>query len=100
MAGRGRRRGYDTSYFPNKKEVDKFQPNRNKFFVTYRNERHSLSIFPPRSDPLAARYEVDKGHNFTSQLDRLPFGMLGSTTQMHVVMQFCTDICFMISVFS
>lgn len=88
VAGRGRRRGYDTSYFPNKKEVDKFVPKRKKFFATYRNERHSLSTFPPRRDPLAERYEVDKGCSFTSQLDRLPFGMLGSTTQMHVVVQF------------
>ena len=37
---------------------------------------------------LSARYEVDKSSNFTSQLDMYPFGMSGSTTQMHAVMQF------------
>lgn len=91
VAGRGRRGGYDTSYFPNKKEIDAFGSCRKKFFVTYRNEKRSLSIFPSKRDILdnrAERYEVNKESDFTSQLDKLPFGMRGSTTQMHVVMQF------------
>ena len=88
VAGRGRRSGYDTSYFPNKKEIDAFSSCRKKFFVTYRNEKRNLSILPPKRDTLAERYEVNKESDFTSQLDTLPFGMRGSTTQMHVVMQF------------
>lgn len=88
VAGRGRKRGYDTSYFPNKKEIDAFQSCRKKFFVTYRNEKSSLSIFPSKRDVRAERYEVDKERPFTSQLDTFPFGMYGSTTQMHAVMQF------------
>jgi len=88
VAGRGRRSGYDTSYFPNKKEIDAFHSCKKKFFVTYRHEKRNLSIFPRKQDTLAERYEVDKESAFTSQLDMLPFGMRGSTTQMHVVMQF------------
>jgi len=88
VAGRGRPKGYDTSYIPNKKEVDSFKSCKKKFFATYRNEPLALSIIPRRKDALAARYEVNKGATFTSQLENLPFGMKGSSTQMHVVMQF------------
>jgi len=85
--GRGRPEGYDTSYYPNKKIIDKYRCKERKFFAKYRDQP-DLGPPLPKREKKVGQYEVDTGASFTADVGNYAFGMRQGGTQMFAVLQF------------